>query len=264
MGQDHLQGITINSYIQYQQHQLANKALENVEDGRLKTKNSSVDRTLSNSPPHKIGRMHSKYDRANIENAKNLKTGFKNSVEEIRPRFVPKMKIYGERIVAKRPPVVHKQVYAEVNELLDLTASGQSPNSYEAMQPHEPSPYPSCDQSEQYLFLRDSIRVKAVERTLDESEGGPFTVPHPPQHYVAPMPGGELLSHGAASGVVRSASVMALANHLVEPDKNRRKARAIVISERSKDFFAILKALKKYNKPFAMTRDTAPLDLYVG
>ena len=57
---------------------------------------------------------------------------------------------------------------------------------------------------------------------------------------------------------------MALANHIIEPEKSRRKARAIVISERSKDFFAILKALKKYNKPFAMTRDIAPLDLYVG
>ena len=107
-------------------------------------------------------------------------------------------------------------------------------------------------------------RVKAVERSLDESEAGPFAVPCPPQHYVAPVPGGELLSHGAASGVVRSASVMALANHVIEPEKSRRKARAIVISERSKDFFAILKALKKYNKPFAMTRDIAPLDLYVG
>ena len=133
MAQEPLQGITINSYIQYQQQQLANKALENVEEGRLKTKNSGVDRTLSNSPPHKIGRMHSKYDRANYENAKNLKTGFKNATEEIRPRFVPKMKINGERIVAKRPPLVHNQVYAEVNELLDLTASPQSPSSYEAM-----------------------------------------------------------------------------------------------------------------------------------
>ena len=110
--------------------------------------------------------MYSKYDRANIENAKNLKTGFKNSVEEVRPRFVPKMKINGERIVAKRPPVVHNQVYAEVNELLDLTASAQSPSSYEAMQPHEPSPYPSCDQSEQYLFLEIPYELKLSRELL--------------------------------------------------------------------------------------------------
>lgn len=56
---------------------------------------------------------------------------------------------------------------------------------------------------------------------------------------------------------------MALKNHMVE-ERRRRKARAIVINERSKDFFAILKALKKYNKPFAITRDLAPLDLYVS
>ena len=167
------------------------RARESGEEAvaRARTKNSSVDRAIAQSP-HKIGKMYTKYDRTPYEISKGMKLSHKAAAEDGR-RFVPKMKINGERIVAKRPPVMQNPVNAEVNELLDLTTSPPSNKASDAClathSTYNNTPFytPPSEPAEQYLFLEVPFetyhkeyidRVKAVERSLEESESNPLTV----------------------------------------------------------------------------------------
>ena len=166
------------------------RARESGEEAaaRTRTKNSTVDRALAQSP-HKIGKMYAKYERTPYEISKGMKLSNKHAAADDVRRFVPKMKINGERIVAKRPPVMHNQVNAEVNELLDLTASPPSNKASEAClathSTYNSTPFytPPSEQAEQYLFLEIPFdtyhkgyvdRVKSVERSLEEGDGNPL------------------------------------------------------------------------------------------